>query len=103
MDNTLERTQLFKDWLKALKDRVAKKTIRRRIRYAEKGNFGDCGPVGEGVSEMRIHCGPGYRLYYFQHGKQLYWLLIGGDKDTQASDVKLAKAIKRKVQRGEKC
>jgi putative addiction module killer protein len=73
------------------------------VREREKGNFGDVKSVGEGVSEMRLHFGPGYRLYYFQHDKQVYWLLLGGDKSTQASDVDLAKAIKRKVERGEKC
>jgi len=52
---------------------------------------------------MRIHCGSGYRLYYSKHGKQLYWLLLGGDKSTQADDIELAKAIKIKVERGEKC
>jgi putative addiction module killer protein len=59
--------------------------------------------LGDGVSEMRLHFGPGYRLYYFQHDNQVYWLLAGGDKSTQVSDVGLAKAIKLKVERGEKC
>jgi putative addiction module killer protein len=101
--NTIEKTQIFTDWFEALKDENAKKTIKRRIEYAEGGHFGDCGPAGEGVSEMRIHLGPGYRLYYFQQGKTIYWLLAGGDKDTQESDIRLAKTIKRRIQRGETC
>jgi putative addiction module killer protein len=103
MECTFKKTQIFQSWLEALRDKRGKNRIEARIENAEDGNLGDCWPVGDGVSEMRLHLGPGYRLYFFQHGKQLYWLLIGGDKDTQSSDVKLAKAIKLKIQRGEKC
>jgi putative addiction module killer protein len=101
--NEFSKTHIFECWFEALKDRQAKRIIRRRIDYAENGNFGDCEPVGEGVSEMRIHFGSGYRLYYFQSGKDLYWILAGGDKNRQQSDVELAKVLKRRIQKGEKC
>ena len=64
--------------------------IIHRIRSAEHGNFGDCEPVGEGVSEMRIHFGPGYRVYYTRRGEVIYLLLLGGDKSTQKRDIKHA-------------
>ena len=60
------------------------------IRSAELDNFGDCGPVGEGVSEMRIRVGPGYRVYFTRRGELLYALLLGGDKTTQSRDIKHA-------------
>jgi len=101
--NTFKETEIYKAWFDCLKDRKAIDRIRARIRNAENGNFGDCRPVGEGISEMRIDYGPGYRLYFFKQGKQLYWLLAGGDKDTQSGDIELAKTIKRRIQGGEKC
>jgi len=101
--NTLNKTEIFKDWFEALDDRLIQKRINIRIQRAGKGNFGNVKPVGGGVFEMRLYFGSGYRLYYFQHGKQLYWLLMGGDKSTQTDDIELAKAIKIKVERGEKC
>jgi putative addiction module killer protein len=61
-----------------------------RLDRAIKGNFGDCEPVGEGVSEMRIHYGPGYRVYFARRGALLYLLLIGGDKGSQKRDIKRA-------------
>ena len=89
--NTFLRTHEFDVWLKALRDPIGKARIVARIRSAEYGNFGDCEPVGEGVSEMRIHCGPGYRVYYARKGRIVYWLLCGGDKATQKRDIKRAK------------
>ncbi len=68
-----------------------------RIDRAEDGNFGDCAPVGEGVSEMRIHHGPGYRVYFTQRGVELVILLAGGDKSTQAADIKTALALARQL------
>jgi len=97
--NELKGTEYFTKWLEALKDIKGKARLVARIRRAENGNFGDCGPVGEGVFEMRVHCGPGYRIYYSQRGRQLYWLLIGGNKRTQADDVERAKEIKREIER----
>lgn len=68
-------------------------TFVSRIRSAEQGNFGDCEPVGDGVSEMRIHCGPGYRVYYSRKGEVVYLLLCGGDKSSQSRDIKQAKEL----------
>ena len=72
--------------------------IQVRIDRAEDGNFGDCGPVGEGVSEMRIHYGPGYRVYFMQRGMEIVILLAGGDKSTQAKDIKAALKLARQLQ-----
>lgn len=68
----------------------AKASIQARIRRAELGNFGDCKPVGQGVSEMCIHVGAGYRVYFTQRGMELVILLAGGDKSTQPHDIKTA-------------
>ena len=91
--NSFQRTSEFDVWLKALRDPIGKARIISRIRSAEAGNFGDCEPVGEGVSEMRIHFGPGYRVYYSRKGDVVYLLLCGGNKSTQKSDIKQAKAV----------
>ncbi len=96
--NTFHQTDSFSDWLRKLKDTKARARIVIRIRSAEHGNFGDCAPVGEGVSEMRLHFGPGYRLYFWQEGSQVYWLLAGGDKATQKRDIERAKALRREVE-----
>lgn len=68
------------------------------IDRAEDGNFGDCKPVGEGVSEMRIHHGPGYRIYFKQMGSDVVILLAGGDKSTQASDIRAALRLARRLE-----
>ena len=96
----IRRTQIFKAWLKAFDDVITKKRIDARIRRAKNGDFGDRKEVGNGIYEMRLHFGPGYRLYYFQRGKEVYWLLIGGDKSTQERDVERAKVIKQELERG---
>lgn len=88
--NTFLRTEEFDAWLSALKDKVGRARIAHRIRSAEHGNFGDCEPVGEGVSEMRVHAGPGYRVYYTRRGEIIYLLLLGGDKSSQKRDIKRA-------------
>jgi putative addiction module killer protein len=92
-----ETTDVFKDWLFSLRDVKAKARILARIRSAEFGNLGDCAPVGEGVSEMRIHYGPGYRLYFKRRGEIVYLLLAGGDKSSQKRDIaaalKMAKSL----------
>ena len=87
------RSDVFERWLKGLKDTRAKARILARIRSAEHGNFGDCRPIGDGVSEMRIHYGPGYRLYYTRRGEVIYLLLVGGDKGSQKRDIKAALAM----------
>jgi len=88
--NTFLRTDEFDAWLSALKDKIGRARIAQRIRSAEHGNFGDCEPVGDGVSEMRIHIGPGYRVYYTRRGDVIYLLLLGGDKSSQKRDIKRA-------------
>jgi putative addiction module killer protein len=88
--NTFLRSDEFDAWLSALKDRIGRARIIHRIRSAEQGNFGDCEPVGEGVSEMRIHVGPGYRAYFTRRAEVVYLLLVGGDKSSQKRDIKRA-------------
>ncbi len=88
--NTFQRSDEFDAWLAALKDRLGRARIVLRIRSAEHGNLGDCEPVGEGVSEMRIHFGPGYRVYFTRRGEVLYLLLLGGNKSSQKRDIKRA-------------
>lgn len=93
--NTILRTEAFNKWLLKLKDPRGKARIIERIRSAERGNFGDSEPVGHGVSEMRIHFGPGYRVYFTRVGNVVYLLLCGGTKRTQQRDI--AKAQKMVV------
>jgi putative addiction module killer protein len=90
---TILRSDVFAEWLNHLADEKAKARIAVRVISAEKGNFGDCVPVGDGISEMRVHFGPGYRLYFTRRGKVIYLLLCGGDKSTQRRDIKRAKAM----------
>lgn len=89
----LRQTAVFSTWLEDLRDNAAKARILVRLRRLELGNPGDVKPVGEGVSEMRIDCGPGYRVYFIQRGKELIILLCGGDKRTQANDIARAQQI----------
>ena len=88
------RTVEFDAWLKALRDPIGKARSLARRRAAELGHFGDHAPVGERVYELRIHAGPGYRVYYWRHGAVTYWLLCGGDKSTQRRDIRQAKALR---------
>jgi putative addiction module killer protein len=97
---TIKATSGFERWLKSLKDIQARAKIVARIKSAEKGNFGDCKPVGEGVSEMRIHCRSGYRIYFMQHGLTIYILLVGGNKASQKEDIIRAKDIARQIKEG---
>ena len=78
-------------WLADIRDKMAQARIRIRMRQIEAGNFGDCVAVGEGVSELRVHVGAGYRAYFGRHGQTLVVLLCGGDKRSQAADIKRAK------------
>ena len=94
---TIHTTEVFDAWFAGLKDRQAARRVQVRIDRAEDGNFGDCAPVGEGVSEMRIHHGPGYRVYFTPRGVELVILLAGGDKSTQAADIKTALALARQL------
>ena len=93
--NTIFRTGVFDAWLSRLKDTQCKARIINRIRAAERGSFGDCEPVGAGVSEMRIHSGPGYRVYFTRVGGVVYLLLCGGTKRGQSRDIARAKDLAR--------
>lgn len=90
---TVNQTQIFRDWLDALRDETAKAKILVRIQRLADGNPGKVEAVGNGVSEMKINYGPGYRVYYKQTGKEIILLLCGGDKSTQDKDIKLAKEL----------
>lgn len=81
----------FGEWLNPLKDIKAKVKIRIRLDRIKLGNFGDCESVGEGVQELRIHFGPGYRVYFGQDGSQIIILLCGGTKTSQSKDIRKAK------------
>lgn len=83
----------FSEWLNGLRDKVAQARIRVRLRQVQAGNFGDCEPVGEGVSELRVHVGAGYRVYCGRHGRTVVLLLCGGDKGSQVADIKRAKEL----------
>ncbi|MGD0268945.1 MAG: type II toxin-antitoxin system RelE/ParE family toxin [Candidatus Sulfotelmatobacter sp.] len=95
--NTFVRSSDFDVWLSTLADQKAKARILARLLSAAFGNFGDCEPVGEGVSEMRIHVGAGYRVYYTRTGTTLYALLAGGVKASQAKDIMRAKKMAREL------
>jgi putative addiction module killer protein len=90
-------TDSFDDWFTTLRDIRAKVRIQARIDRAGLGNFGDSEPVGEGVSEMRIHFGPGYRVYFVQRGLEVVILLAGGDKSSQPKDIKRALDLARRL------
>ena len=98
--NSFSRTSVFDEWLTQLQDKTGKALILKRIRSAEAGNFSGCKPVGQGVSEMRVHFGPGYRTYFTRSGGVLYMLLCGGDKSSQQSDIaeaiEIAKLLKQR-------
>jgi putative addiction module killer protein len=90
---TIRRTDTFIKWFRKLNDKLARLHIDRRIARLQDGNPGDVSPIGEGLSEMRINYGPGYRVYYKDTGKEIIILLCGGDKSTQQSDIERAKQI----------
>jgi len=91
--NTIRKTEEFDEWLGKMKDRKGRSIITARIAAAETGNFGDCEPVGDGVSEMRVHFGPGYRVYLKQVASVVYVLLCGGSKASQKKDIDKAKQM----------
>jgi putative addiction module killer protein len=94
----VRRTEVFADWIAALRDDRAAAKIAVRIKRIEQGNFGDCQPVGGGVSEMRVPVGPGYRVYFVQRGGAVIVLLCGGDKSSQARDIAKAKAMAKELE-----
>ncbi len=89
----VRKTGAFEAWLMGLKDQRGKAKIVARIDRLALGNPGDVSPVGEGVSELRIHFGPGYRVYFVRRGKALVVLLCGGDKGSQERDIAQAKSL----------
>ncbi len=93
----IRQTETFRAWLDGLKDEKARVRIGIRLQRVEKGNLGDARPVGGGVSELRIDYGPGYRLYFVQRGKMVVILLCGGDKRSQARDIKRAIEMAQEV------
>jgi putative addiction module killer protein len=97
--NTLLRSSDFDEWLSHLADQKAKARILARLTSATFGNFGDCEPVGEGVSEMRLHVAAGYRVYYTRTGSTVYVLLAGGVKGSQTKDIAKAKRMARELKR----
>jgi putative addiction module killer protein len=91
----IRKTDLFAKWLDNLRDIQAKARVLARIERLASGNAGDVKPVGEGVSEMRIDYGPGFRVYFTKRGSELIILLAGGDKSSQSSDIKVALRLAR--------
>jgi putative addiction module killer protein len=94
----IRQSEAYETWIAALQDEEARARINVRIRRLSLGNPGDVKPVGEGVSELRINHGPGYRVYYTQRGKEVIILLCGGDKRSQARDIKRALKLARDLE-----
>lgn len=97
MTYIIQQTKSFAQWHSAVRDLRAKVAIARRIDRASTGNLGDVKPVGEGVSEMRIDVGAGYRVYFITRDRTIIILLVGGDKSTQPADIKQAKTLAKEV------
>lgn len=93
----VRETEVFRRWMEDLRDTVAKARIAARIRQLAFGLIGDARPVGEGVSELRVHTGPGYRVYVVRRGEVLIVVLCAGDKDTQGRDIARAKVMAREL------
>ena len=91
----IRRTAEFDSWLFALRDWDARLRIVSRIERFAAGNPGDVKSVGDGISELRLHCGPGYRLYFTRRGDTIVLLLAGGTKASQERDIKMAKRLAR--------
>jgi putative addiction module killer protein len=89
----LKQTEAFRKWRSRLRDERARALIASRLDRLAQGNAGDAEPVGDGISELRIHHGPGYRIYFQKRGTTIIVLLCGGDKSTQAKDIKAAKRL----------
>ena len=91
----IRKTEVFIKWLDGLRDEIGRARIQARIARLASGNAGDVKPVGQGVSEMRIDVGPGYRVYFMRHGDEYILLIAGGSKSTQKRDIELALAMAR--------
>jgi putative addiction module killer protein len=94
------QTAVFRDWLEGLRDQRTRVRIDDRLRRLASGHLGDTKSIGSGVRELRLHFGPGYRIYYMWRDKTLIILLNGGDKNTQARDVTTAKALAKEAKNG---
>ena len=94
---SLEQSHDFVRWLKKLRDREGRLRILKRLRRLSDGQFGDCQAVGEGVQELRMFFGPGYRVYFARRGDMVILLLAGGDKDSQAGDIARAKVLAKEL------
>ncbi|MBF5089766.1 type II toxin-antitoxin system RelE/ParE family toxin [Novosphingobium sp. NBM11] len=97
----MSETPDFSGWLGSLRDRRARARIVVRLERLADGNLGDCKSLKDGVHELRIDYGPGYRVYFFQRGKELVILLCGGDKRTQKADIASAKRLKEEIERSD--
>ena len=94
------QTNTFRDWLDSLRDRKARLRIADRLKRLASGNAGDTKSVGDGVQELRLHFGPGYRIYYMWQGDRLVILLTGGDKGSQKRDIALARQLAKDAEDG---
>jgi putative addiction module killer protein len=94
----VEQTAIYAKWFASLRDRVAKARIAARILYLGDGNFGDAKSVGDAVYELRLHFGPGYRVYFTRRGERIILLLCGGDKGSQNRDIARAKQIESELE-----
>lgn len=93
MEYELVSTETFNKWLAGLRDAVARRRIVARLDRVAGGNFGDCKPLGDGLFELRLFFGSGFRIYYALRGQQVVLLLMGGDKSTQERDIEEARAL----------
>lgn len=94
----LKQTETFRKWREQLNDERARALIASRLDRLAYGHTGDAAPVGDGISELRIHYGPGFRIYFRKQGKTVIVLLCGGDKSTQAKDIKTAKRLMKELE-----
>jgi putative addiction module killer protein len=95
----IRQTEMFSEWMRKLRDLRVRSIIQARIDRLASGNPGDVKPVGEGVSELRISHGPGYRVYFVQSGKVFILLLCGGDKSSQSADIRRAKMMAAELEK----
>ena len=93
----IRKTETFAQWLDGLRDVRARARVQVRVERLAAGNHGDVEPVGEGVSELRLDYGPGYRVYFKKHRREVVLLLAGGDKRSQSADIKTALRLARNL------
>lgn len=94
----VQETAIYAKWFASLRDRAAKARIVTRVLYLGTGNFGDARSVGDGIHELRLHFGPGYRVYFTRRGERIILLLCGGDKSSQSRDIARAKQIESELE-----